>query len=105
MFAGANVTFILHVFQLAWTPFLAAFSVGLQDCDDTEVASLCLEGIRCAIRIACIFNIQVKKKKKLKLRQYFMYHRRVNVVQRALVAEAMHVSTWSLLTSVHSCTI
>lgn len=45
--------------QLAWTPFLAAFSVGLQDCDDTEVASLCLEGIRCAIRIACIFSIQV----------------------------------------------
>lgn len=67
MFAGANVTFILHVFQLAWTPFLAAFSVGLQDCDDTEVASLCLEGIRCAIRIACIFNIQVKKKKKFKI--------------------------------------
>lgn len=49
----------IHVLQLAWTPFLAAFSVGLQDCDDTEVASLCLEGIRCAIRIACIFNIQV----------------------------------------------
>lgn len=58
--AAVNVTSILHMFQLAWTPFLAAFSVGLQDCDDTEVASLCLEGIRCAIRIACIFNIQVK---------------------------------------------
>ena len=45
--------------QLAWTPFLAAFSVGLQDCDDPEVAFLCLEGIRFAIRIACIFTIQV----------------------------------------------
>lgn len=38
---------------------LAAYSVGLQNCDDTEVASLCLEGIRCAIRIACIFGMQV----------------------------------------------
>uniref|UniRef100_A0A8C2NZI0 SEC7 domain-containing protein n=1 Tax=Capra hircus TaxID=9925 RepID=A0A8C2NZI0_CAPHI len=47
--------------MLAWTPFLAAFSVGLQDCDDTEVASLCLEGIRCAIRIACIFSIQLER--------------------------------------------
>lgn len=47
------------VLQLAWTPLLAAFSVGLQDCDDPEVASLCLEGIRCAIRIACIFSMQV----------------------------------------------
>ncbi|KAK2095695.1 Brefeldin A-inhibited guanine nucleotide-exchange protein 1 [Saguinus oedipus] len=48
-------------YLLAWTPFLAAFSVGLQDCDDTEVASLCLEGIRCAIRIACIFSIQLER--------------------------------------------
>jgi len=59
-----SATHLEHVrpmFKLAWTPFLAAFSVGLQDCDDTEVASLCLEGIRCAIRIACIFRIQVTK--------------------------------------------
>ncbi|KAI3357087.1 hypothetical protein L3Q82_015558 [Scortum barcoo] len=49
------------VFQLAWTPLLAAFSVGLQDCDDPDVASLCLEGIRCAIRIACIFNMQLER--------------------------------------------
>jgi brefeldin A-inhibited guanine nucleotide-exchange protein len=44
---------------MAWTPFLAAFSVGLQDCDDPEIASLCLDGIRCAIRIACIFHMTV----------------------------------------------
>lgn len=46
-------------FQMAWTPFLAAFSVGLQDCDDKEVASLCLDGLRCAIRITCIFHMTV----------------------------------------------
>jgi len=34
------------MFKMAWTPFLAAFSVGLQDCDDPEIASLCLDGIR-----------------------------------------------------------
>uniref|UniRef100_A0A667XR70 ARF guanine nucleotide exchange factor 1 n=1 Tax=Myripristis murdjan TaxID=586833 RepID=A0A667XR70_9TELE len=59
-----SATHLEHVrpmFKLAWTPFLAAFSVGLQDCDDTEVASLCLEGIRCAIRIACIFSIQLER--------------------------------------------
>lgn len=47
------------MFKMAWTPFLAAFSVGLQDCDDPEIASLCLDGIRCAIRIACIFHMEV----------------------------------------------
>ncbi|KAL1006479.1 hypothetical protein UPYG_G00072890 [Umbra pygmaea] len=59
-----SATHLEHVrpmFKLAWTPFLAAFSVGLQDCDDTEVASLCLEGIRFAIRIACIFSIQLER--------------------------------------------
>lgn len=49
------------MFKIAWTPFLAAFSVGLQDCDDAEVASLCLEGIRCAIRIACIFKMDLER--------------------------------------------
>lgn len=48
-----------YFIQMAWTSFLAAFSVGLQDCDDPEIASLCLEGIRCAIRIACIFHMTV----------------------------------------------
>nr|XP_022909344.1 brefeldin A-inhibited guanine nucleotide-exchange protein 1 [Onthophagus taurus]XP_022909345.1 brefeldin A-inhibited guanine nucleotide-exchange protein 1 [Onthophagus taurus] len=49
------------MFKMAWTPFLAAFSVGLQDCDDPEVASLCLDGIRCAIRIACIFHMSLER--------------------------------------------
>ncbi|XP_018336775.1 brefeldin A-inhibited guanine nucleotide-exchange protein 1 [Agrilus planipennis] len=49
------------MFKMAWTPFLAAFSVGLQDCDDPEVAALCLDGIRCAIRIACIFHMTLER--------------------------------------------
>ena len=49
------------MFKIAWTPFLAAFSVGLQDCDDPEIASLCLDGIRCAIRIACIFHMTLER--------------------------------------------
>ena len=46
---------------MAWTPFLAAFSVGLQDCDDAEVATLCLDGLRCAIRITCIFHMTLER--------------------------------------------
>lgn len=49
------------MFKVAWTPFLAAFSVGLQDCDDADIASLCLEGIKCAIRIACIFFMHTER--------------------------------------------
>ncbi|XP_077296772.1 ADP ribosylation factor guanine nucleotide exchange factor Sec71 [Arctopsyche grandis] len=49
------------MFKMAWTPFLAAFSVGLQDCDDPEIAYLCLDGIRCAVRIACIFHMTLER--------------------------------------------
>ena len=49
------------MFKLAWTPLLAAFSVGLQDCDSSEIAALCLEGIRYSIRIACIFQMELER--------------------------------------------
>ncbi|XP_061181615.1 brefeldin A-inhibited guanine nucleotide-exchange protein 1-like isoform X3 [Saccostrea echinata] len=59
-----SATHFEHVrpmFKMAWTPFLAAFSVGLQDCDDSNIATLCLDGIRCAIRIACIFHMELER--------------------------------------------
>uniref|UniRef100_A0A146LI66 Brefeldin A-inhibited guanine nucleotide-exchange protein 2 n=2 Tax=Lygus hesperus TaxID=30085 RepID=A0A146LI66_LYGHE len=49
------------MFKLSWTSYLAAFSVGLQDCDDPEIAALCLEGFRCAIRVACIFHMTLER--------------------------------------------
>ncbi|TRZ01931.1 hypothetical protein DNTS_012385 [Danionella cerebrum] len=60
-FSATHLEHVRPMFKLAWTPLLAAFSVGLQDCDDQDVASLCLEGIRCAIRIACIFSMQLER--------------------------------------------
>ncbi|XP_063968593.1 brefeldin A-inhibited guanine nucleotide-exchange protein 1-like [Lytechinus pictus] len=59
-----SATHLEHVrpmFKEAWTPFLAAFSVGLQDCDDPEIANLCLNGICCAIRISCIFHMEMER--------------------------------------------
>ncbi|CAL1607164.1 unnamed protein product [Knipowitschia caucasica] len=60
-FSATHLEHVRPMFKLAWTPLLAAFSVGLQDCDDPEVASLCLEGIRCAVRISCIFSMQLER--------------------------------------------
>lgn len=59
--SAKHLEHVRPMFKLAWTPFLAAFSVGLQDCDDSEIASLCLDGIRCAIRIACIFHMTLER--------------------------------------------
>eukprot|EP00079_Xenopus_tropicalis_P009316 XP_002933226.2 PREDICTED: brefeldin A-inhibited guanine nucleotide-exchange protein 2 isoform X1 [Xenopus tropicalis] len=59
--SATHLDHVRPMFKLVWTPLLAAFSIGLQDCDDSEVANLCLEGIRCAVRISCIFNMQLER--------------------------------------------
>ncbi|XP_054286220.1 brefeldin A-inhibited guanine nucleotide-exchange protein 1-like isoform X2 [Macrosteles quadrilineatus] len=59
--SAKHLEHVKPMFRLAWTPFLAAFSVGLQDCDDPEIATLCLDGIRCAVRIACIFHMTLER--------------------------------------------
>uniref|UniRef100_A0A8D9B2L0 Brefeldin A-inhibited guanine nucleotide-exchange protein 1 n=1 Tax=Cacopsylla melanoneura TaxID=428564 RepID=A0A8D9B2L0_9HEMI len=59
--SAKHLEHVKPMFKMAWTPFLAAFSVGLQNCDDAEIASLCLEGIRAAIRIACIFHLELER--------------------------------------------
>lgn len=59
--SAKHLEHVRPMFKMAWTSFLAAFSVGLQDCDDPEIATLCLDGIRCAIRIACIFHMNLER--------------------------------------------
>ncbi|XP_065669547.1 brefeldin A-inhibited guanine nucleotide-exchange protein 1 isoform X2 [Hydra vulgaris] len=59
-----QATHLQHVkpmFKMAWTPSLAAFSIGLQDNDDGNLISLCLDGMHCAIRVACIFQLQLER--------------------------------------------
>lgn len=52
---------IKPMFKIVWTPFLAAFSIGLQDSDDERVIELCLNGIRNALRLACIFHLELER--------------------------------------------
>ncbi|XP_075427392.1 brefeldin A-inhibited guanine nucleotide-exchange protein 2 [Ascaphus truei] len=59
--SATHLDHVRPMFKLVWTPLLAAYSIGLQDCDDNEVANLCLEGIRCAIRVASIFAMQLER--------------------------------------------
>lgn len=59
--SAKHLDHVRPMFRTAWTSFLSAFSVGLQDCDDTDIASCCLDGLRCAIRIACIFQMDLER--------------------------------------------
>ena len=59
--SARHLEHVKPMFKLIWSPLLANFSVGLQDSDDPEVTLLCIEGIRCAIRIANIFGFSMNR--------------------------------------------
>lgn len=54
--SAKHLEHVRPMFKMAWTPFLAAFSVGLQDCDDPEIAGLCLDGMNSYNNIIFIKN-------------------------------------------------
>uniref|UniRef100_A0A7E4WE95 SEC7 domain-containing protein n=1 Tax=Panagrellus redivivus TaxID=6233 RepID=A0A7E4WE95_PANRE len=49
------------IFLRAWTPCLAAFSIGLQSSDDEDIWRWCLEGFRHGIRVACVFRMVTQR--------------------------------------------
>ncbi|KRX20708.1 Brefeldin A-inhibited guanine nucleotide-exchange protein 1 [Trichinella nelsoni] len=59
--SATHAQHVRPMFKVAWTPCLAAFSVGLQTSNDSEISALCLEGFRFAIRIACVFRMEILK--------------------------------------------
>ena len=49
------------MFEVAWMPFLAGISGPLQDSDDPEIVDKCLEGFRDAIKIVCLFGLELER--------------------------------------------
>lgn len=45
------------MFEVTWMPFLTALSAQAQD-HNIEIVRLCIEGIRLAIRISCLFDVE-----------------------------------------------
>ncbi|CEF68473.1 LD29171p [Strongyloides ratti] len=59
-----NASHIEHVrpmFEITWTPCLAAFSIGLQASDDIDIWSICLDGFKLGIRISCLFQMSLER--------------------------------------------
>ncbi|EJD00904.1 Sec7-domain-containing protein [Fomitiporia mediterranea MF3/22] len=60
-FSASHFVHVRPMFEVAWIPFLAGISGPLTDTDDLEVVELCLEGFKCAIRIACFFDLELER--------------------------------------------
>lgn len=49
------------MFDVSWMSFLSGISGQMQDAQSIEIIRLCLEGLRLAIRIACIFDLDTPR--------------------------------------------
>lgn len=49
------------MFDVSWMSFLSGISGQMQDTQNLEIIRLCLEGLRLAIRIACIFDLDTPR--------------------------------------------
>ncbi|VDM47439.1 unnamed protein product [Toxocara canis] len=59
--SASHYEHVRPMFKIAWTPCLAAFSIGLQTSDDGDIISWCLQGFRLGIRIACLFRLALER--------------------------------------------
>lgn len=58
---ASRLEHVRFMFEVAWMPFLAGISGPLQETDDLDVVNLCLEGLRSAIRIVCLFDMELER--------------------------------------------
>jgi brefeldin A-inhibited guanine nucleotide-exchange protein len=59
--SASRLEHVRYMFEVAWMPFLAGISAPLQESDDLDVVGLCLEGLRAAIRIVCLFDLELER--------------------------------------------
>uniref|UniRef100_A0A1I7W3Y1 DUF1981 domain-containing protein n=2 Tax=Loa loa TaxID=7209 RepID=A0A1I7W3Y1_LOALO len=59
--SASHCEHVRPMFKIAWTPCLAAFSIGLQTSEDESVIFWCLQGFRLGIKIACIFRLVLER--------------------------------------------
>ncbi|KAL5527125.1 hypothetical protein ACEPAG_5916 [Sanghuangporus baumii] len=60
-FSASHFIHVRPMFEVAWIPFLAGVSGPLTETNDLEIVDLCLEGFKCAIRIACFFDLELQR--------------------------------------------
>jgi brefeldin A-inhibited guanine nucleotide-exchange protein len=60
-YSASRLEHVRFMFEVAWMPFLAGISAQLQETDDMDVVEVCLEGLRSAIRIVCLFDMELER--------------------------------------------
>ena len=60
-YSASRLEHVRFMFEVAWMPFLAGISAPLQESDDLDTVNLCLDGLKAAIRIVCLFDMELER--------------------------------------------
>lgn len=60
-YSASHFEHVRPMFEVAWMAFLTGISGPLQESDDPEVVSLCLDAFKDAIRIVCLFGLELER--------------------------------------------
>ncbi|GAA6059055.1 hypothetical protein JCM10212_001280 [Sporobolomyces blumeae] len=60
-FSAFHFEHVKPMFEVAWMPILAGISGPLQDSDDIDLIRLSLEGFKQAIKIVCLFDLELER--------------------------------------------
>jgi brefeldin A-inhibited guanine nucleotide-exchange protein len=60
-FSASHFEHVRPMFTVVWMPLLAGVSAPLQDSDDSDMVALSLEGFKQAIKIVCLFDLELER--------------------------------------------
>ncbi|GAA5971918.1 hypothetical protein JCM21900_001320 [Sporobolomyces salmonicolor] len=60
-FSAFHFEHVKPMFEVAWMPILAGISGPLQDSDDLDLITLSLEGFKQAIKVVCLFDLELER--------------------------------------------
>lgn len=60
--AASHVIHVRTIFETLWMSILAGLTPPFKEYDEEDITSVCLEGIKLSIKIACMFDISYAKK-------------------------------------------
>ncbi|GAA5875344.1 hypothetical protein JCM3774_005784 [Rhodotorula dairenensis] len=60
-YSASHAEHVRPMFEVAWMPILAGISGPLQDSDDMDLITLSLDGFKQAIKIVCLFDLELER--------------------------------------------
>lgn len=97
-YAVADPTILRFMVEVCWGPMLAAFSVTLDQIDDKEATSQCLQGFRHAVHVTAVMGMQTQRDAFVTTVAKFTYlHCAADMKQKNVDAVKVYVIALSLL--------